>query len=342
MVAGHLAEVHQHERGLQRVAVAERVPRVHHRVVPDADVDAGLLELLHAGVAAPDRPGVEASLQHGVVQRVGHHVQAGPGDVADQPVGVRVVVGMHGRGVAGRDPAGHAPPDRLGRHHLDEARVIVVGLVAVDVHAQAMLVGERHRELDRLHAVLAGQLVVRDPADHVRAQLDGLAHQLPAAVEARGCPAAGTRRAAGRSGRSPPRAGRRARAGRAAAGRTRRRGCGHAGRRWPAASAGPGGPVPARPRRSGRPPARPRPRCPRTASRRRSAAAGPTVRTASRWMCGSTSGGVTRRPARSMVSAAVAPASTVTISPPAMPRSVSSSWPATRALRRIRSIIWLS
>ena len=30
----------------------------------------------------------------------------------------------------------------------------------------------------------------------------------------------------------------------------------------------------------------------------------PTVSTASRWMCGSTSGGVTRRPPRSMVSAA--------------------------------------
>ena len=50
--------------------------------------------------------------------------------------------------------------------------------------AQAVLVGQRHRELDRLDAVLAGQLVVRDAADHVGAELDGLAHQLPAAVEA--------------------------------------------------------------------------------------------------------------------------------------------------------------
>ena len=108
----------------------------------------------------------------------------GPGDVVDQPVRVRVVVGVHRRGVARGDPAGHAAPDRLGRHHLDEAGVVVVGLVAVDVDAQAVLVGQRDRELDRLDAVLAGQLVVRDPADHVRAELDGLAHQLPAAVEA--------------------------------------------------------------------------------------------------------------------------------------------------------------
>ena len=94
-VTGHLPEVDQHERGLQRVAVAERVPRVHDRVVPDADVDPGLLELLDPGVAAPDRPGVEAALEHGVVQRVGHHVQSGAGDVGDQPVGVRRVVGVH-------------------------------------------------------------------------------------------------------------------------------------------------------------------------------------------------------------------------------------------------------
>ena len=62
--------------------------------------------------------------------------------------------------------------------------MIVVGLVAVDVDLQAVLVGERHREPDGFHAVLAGQLVVRDAADDVGTQLDGLAHQLPAAVEA--------------------------------------------------------------------------------------------------------------------------------------------------------------
>ncbi len=49
---------------------------------------------------------------------------------------------------------------------------------------EPVLVGEREHELDRLDAVLAGQLVVRDPADDVGAQLNGLAHQLPAAVEA--------------------------------------------------------------------------------------------------------------------------------------------------------------
>ena len=37
----HVPEVGEHERGLQRVAVAHRVPGIHHRVVADRDVDAG-------------------------------------------------------------------------------------------------------------------------------------------------------------------------------------------------------------------------------------------------------------------------------------------------------------
>src|SRR6266568_497118 len=59
-------------------------------------------------------------------------------------------------------------------------------------------------------------------------------------------------------------------------------------------------------------------------------------------MCGSTRGGVTRLPPRSMVSAAVVSASTATILPRSTPRSASASCPATRALRRSRSIIWLT
>ena len=101
------AEVRQHEGGLRGVRVAERVPGVHHRVVADGDVDARGDQLLDPGVPAPHRAGVEAALEHGVVQRVGHHVQAGPGDVRDQAARVGLVVGVHGRGVAGRDPAGH-------------------------------------------------------------------------------------------------------------------------------------------------------------------------------------------------------------------------------------------
>ena len=74
-------------------------------------------------------------------------------------------------------------PDRLGHHDLDEPRVVVVGLVAVDVDPQPVLLGQRERETHRLDAVLAGELVVRDAADDVGAELDGLAHELATAVE---------------------------------------------------------------------------------------------------------------------------------------------------------------
>src|SRR5215472_7810833 len=61
--------------------------------------------------------------------------------------------------------------------------MVVVGLVAMDVDHQAMLVGECDREPDGLHAVLAGELVVRDAAHDVSTERDRLAHQLAAAIE---------------------------------------------------------------------------------------------------------------------------------------------------------------
>jgi hypothetical protein len=63
-------------------------------------------------------------------------------------------------------------------------RMVVVGLVAVDVHLKSVLVGQGHGEPDRLHPVLPGELIVRDAADHVRAQPDGPAHEFLAALEA--------------------------------------------------------------------------------------------------------------------------------------------------------------
>jgi hypothetical protein len=55
--------------------------------------------------------------------------------------------------------------------------MLVVGLVAVDVHHQAVLGGQPQRKLYRAHAVLARDLEVRDRAHAVRAYLDGAPHQ---------------------------------------------------------------------------------------------------------------------------------------------------------------------
>ena len=182
-MAGHLAVVGEHECRLQGIAVAQRVPRIHDGVMAHADVDTGREQLLHARVAAPDRVRVETALQHRVVQGVGHHMHSRPLQVVDEPVRVCRVVRVHRRGVTGGDAPTHAEPDRLGRHHLNEARVVVVGLVAVDVDAQPFLGGERHRELDRPLAVFACQLVMRYRADHVDAHVDCPLHQVLAAVE---------------------------------------------------------------------------------------------------------------------------------------------------------------
>ena len=90
---------------------------------------------------------------------------------------------MHGGGVAGRDAPAHPQPDGLRGHHLDEARLVVVGLVAVDVDPQPLVGREVEGELDRKLAILARQLVMRDGADHVHPQVDRSAHQVLPAVK---------------------------------------------------------------------------------------------------------------------------------------------------------------
>ena len=81
------------------------------------------------------------------------------------------------------DPSAHPEPDRLRRHHLDEPRLVIVCLVAVDVHAQPFVGRQRKRELYGLLAVLARQLEMRDGANHVHAEIDGLAHEVLAVLE---------------------------------------------------------------------------------------------------------------------------------------------------------------
>ena len=97
--------------------------------------------------------------------------------------GVGVVVGAHRRGVPGDDPALHPVADRPGGHDLQEAALLVVGLVAVKVDRRARLPGQVEQEVDLLDAVVAGPLVVRDAADDVAAEAHRLAHQLLAVRE---------------------------------------------------------------------------------------------------------------------------------------------------------------
>ena len=77
----------------------------------------------------------------------------------------------------------HAVAHRAGRHDLKEARLLVVGLVAVEVDGCAGLLREVEQELDLLDAVLARPFVVGDAADHVAAEAHRLAHQLLAVWE---------------------------------------------------------------------------------------------------------------------------------------------------------------
>ena len=73
----HLRDMDGHMAHFEHVARTHRIPRVHHAVVAEADVDAGGHQLGHARHAAALGVGVVAALQRDVDERVGHGVHAG-------------------------------------------------------------------------------------------------------------------------------------------------------------------------------------------------------------------------------------------------------------------------
>lgn len=167
----------------QDVAVAQRIPGIDDGILGEADVEAGLQQLVDPGHAATLGKGVEAALQVDALGRAGDEVDAGVGQQAEQLGAVGVVVGAHGGGVAGGDPRTHAAAACLFGQHLEKARVGIVGLVAMDVHQAAGALGQVHEEFHRAHALVAGVFEVRDAADHIRAQANGFLHQLAPILE---------------------------------------------------------------------------------------------------------------------------------------------------------------
>ena len=165
------------------VAVAQRIPRVLNRVLSEADVDPGAVQLRHPRHAAAFRPAVEAPLQMNAFGRAGDKVNARGFEQAEQLRAVGIVVGAHGAGMAGGDLRAHAAHPGLFRQHLQKARLRVVGFIAVHVHQAAVALGQVHQKNQRADALIAGVFVVRNAAHHVGAHFDGAGHQFASAGE---------------------------------------------------------------------------------------------------------------------------------------------------------------
>mmetsp|Transcript_34637 Transcript_34637/g.83809 ORF Transcript_34637/g.83809 Transcript_34637/m.83809 type:complete len:413 (+) Transcript_34637:164-1402(+) len=168
-----VARVDQHERGVQEVSDAERVPWVDDTVVPEADLVARLQELWDAREPPSLWVVVETALEDDAVQGVRHDLHPRPSDGGDDLVGSRAVVGVEGGAVAGHDHPGHVPVLGKGADRLDVPRVRVVGLVAVDVDHQAVRLCRLEHQTERLCRLLARPLQVRDPPDRVEPEARG-------------------------------------------------------------------------------------------------------------------------------------------------------------------------
>ncbi|MNN49223.1 hypothetical protein D3C81_1637360 [compost metagenome] len=145
-IAQHMADVQPCLEDAQDVAIAQRVPGVDDRILAEAHVHACPVDLGHTRQPAAFGVAVEAPLQVDALGWARNEIDARHFQQAEQFGAVGIVIGTHGRGVACGHPCPHPTHPRFFGQHLEEARLRVVGLVAMHVHQAARTLGQLHEE----------------------------------------------------------------------------------------------------------------------------------------------------------------------------------------------------
>ncbi len=139
--ARHLAGVDSHAGDIEHVAGAEAVPGILDAVMAKAEVESGLPEFFDAGDAASFGVGIGAALEGDVDEGVGDEVELGFLEEAEEFEGVGVVVGTEGGGVAGGGAGAEAAAVGTGGEDFEEAGLLVVDFVAVEIDGAIVLLG---------------------------------------------------------------------------------------------------------------------------------------------------------------------------------------------------------
>jgi hypothetical protein len=169
----HLAGVNGHVGDIEHVAGAEAVPGILDAVMAEAEVESGLPKFFDAGDAASFGVGIGAALEGDVDEGVGNEVELGFLEEAEEFEGVGVVVGAESGGVAGGGAGAEPPAVGAGSDNFEEAGLVVVDFVAMEVEGAIVLFGEFKDAMDRANAIFAGHLVVGDAADDIGSETKG-------------------------------------------------------------------------------------------------------------------------------------------------------------------------
>ena len=167
-----------HEDDVAHVARSERIPRVEDVVVAERDVVAVREQLLDARHAAAARVRVEAALKVCVDERVADEIDVAHAQQAEELAAVGVVVAVHRGRVARRHHILHAAFKGARGEDFKPLRLLVVDLVAVDVHKFAVLLRYLHAVVDGLDGIFAREFKVRYRADAVGSHFDGIFEEL--------------------------------------------------------------------------------------------------------------------------------------------------------------------
>jgi hypothetical protein len=138
----------------------------------DSDANAGVPQLVHASQTPYSRVSAVATLQHDIVEGIGHDLHITLSHDLDHLGGVWIWVAVHRRAVTGQDLAAESMIRGLGTEDLEEARAGIIGLIAVYIDLEAPTARQVQCHPKRLFALDSSSLEVWDGADGIHAHLD--------------------------------------------------------------------------------------------------------------------------------------------------------------------------
>ena len=123
-----------HLRDFQHIPGAQAIPRIHHAIVAERDVDPLRQQFRHPRHATPLGITVMPPLQGDIDQRIGHHVHPGFGHQGQQFAYVVVIHAVHRGQMRPGDPPLQAQALGFIGQRLHMARKRVIRFVAVHIH----------------------------------------------------------------------------------------------------------------------------------------------------------------------------------------------------------------
>ena len=165
--AGEKPDMQAHAGDFQHVALAQWIPGIHHAIMAEGNIDAGIAQFRDPRHAAPLGVGVMAALDGDVDERIGRRMDARLDHQGNELRDIVIVHRMHRGQMRADDAALKTEPLRLVAQNFDMARQRIVRLVAMNIDQEPAFRRDLAQGFEACSTIGHGALEMRNAAHHI-------------------------------------------------------------------------------------------------------------------------------------------------------------------------------